>query len=142
MLKKENKRVSIISLFAYTFCTIFLGGMFTSLLVEKVPSKPLVKIDVEINRTSHFLKILTFCENEGEDSEKIKLKMLVYKKGTNKNTSQIAQVKDLYLEPNKVSLPFITEINVKPEDTLEIILQVFDEVGNLLKERTFRSESL
>lgn len=127
--------------FIYILCTIFLGSMITSLFAEN-PSKSPVKVDVEITRTSHFLKILILCKNESKESQTIKLKMLVYKKGANKNISQIAQLKDLYLKPDETSLPFVTELNVKPEDFYEIILQVFDEKGDLLEERTFSSGSL
>lgn len=134
--------MNVRSLFIYYFCIFFLGSMIDSLHAEKAPFKPQVKTDVGITTTSHSLKIHVFCRNEGKESERIKLKMLVYKKGANKNISRIAQVKDLYLKPDQASLPLITEINIKPEDAYEIIVQIFNEQGDLLEERTFRSGGL
>jgi len=138
---EENKEVSP-NIAIFSICSFFIGGLFASALAEVFPSKPQIKVDVEIKRTANFLKILIFCKNEGKKREKIKLKMLIYKRGADRNVSQISQVKDLSLEPEELALPFLTELNVKPEDAFEIILQVFDEAGNLLDERTFRSESL
>ncbi len=134
--------MSINIFFTYTLLPILLGSIVTPLWAENPPIKPPVKIDVEMSRSLYFLKILIYCKNEGKKSEIIKLKMLVYKKGVNKNISQIAQIKDIHLQPGESSLPFITEMNVKPEDTYEVLLQVFGEHGDLLEEKTFKSGSL
>lgn len=87
------------------------------------------------------MKVAVFLKNHSSESHLLKLKLIIIKKEKG-NLSKIFQAKEIYLQGNEIALPFIAEFSVKATDYYEIHLQVFDEKGNLLLEKTLQSEPL
>lgn len=105
---------------------------------QQVPNLP-VKVNLEMQRTFNFLKLGVILKNESTYPLFVKVKLVVLKKG-NSNASRIVQSKELKLNGYEMALPFLTEFSINSEDSLEIILQLYDQEGNLRLERIFESE--
>lgn len=126
--------ILILGILLFLFVANFMC-VFSSQQVSALP----VKVNLEIKRTINFLKLGVILKNESAESLFVKVKLVILKKG-NSNASRIAQSKELKLSGYEMVLPFLTEFSINSEDSLEIILQIYDREGNLRLERIFESE--
>lgn len=130
------------TIFSITLCSIILSDFLLNILGDNTMKILPLKIDIEIKRTYNFLKLAIFVKNESSEVQIAKFKLIVSKRGESANLSKITQVKDLFLLPQEIALPFITEVAVDPKEFMEITLQVFDERGELVFEKSYESGEL
>lgn len=122
----------ILFLISTILCISFL---FSSLKAEVLKREFPIKLDLEYQRTPHFMKILVHIRNEGYDEKRVRARLSVFKRGDS-NVSKIVQSKEISLRAKETSIPFITEFSVNPQDVYSIKFEIYDMNGNLLLERT------
>lgn len=117
---------------------VFLPGYLDSAQNEE-KRNPL-KVDLELKRIKTFLSISVICKNISDQTQEFRLILSVQKSG--KGESKIYQAKTLKLFPGEISLPFLAQFSINPEDSYLIVLEVKDFEGRLIERKEITSEGL